>query len=134
MNDEELIKDECATFFAAATQTTSTLISNTLFYITMKPEVRAKLIAELRTNLGSEVSKFTQQDWMNKFSYDQINLDNSWNYLMQIIMESLRIEPPIRFTTKQTLIEDQTINGMKIRKGDNIIFPTFFVQRDPKQW
>ena len=100
----------------------------------MKKEVRDKLKTEIKANLGSDIGKYTEEDWQTSLSYDSINIDSTWNYLIQIITETLRIEPPARFTTKQALVEDQTINGMRIKKGDIIIFANYFVQRDPKQW
>ena len=52
-DNDSLIKDECATFFIAATQTTATLISNALYFMTQFPEVRKKVIQELKSNIGA---------------------------------------------------------------------------------
>jgi cytochrome P450 len=53
LNDElfksepEMIVDECVTFMVAATQTTQSLIANTLYYFIMKPEFPNKVRKEL---------------------------------------------------------------------------------------
>ena len=39
MKDETMIVDECATFMAAATQTTSLLIQNFMFFLIQDPEL-----------------------------------------------------------------------------------------------
>lgn len=45
--NDELIRDECMTFVLASTQTTTLLISNALYYLTVNTEVRQKLRDEV---------------------------------------------------------------------------------------
>ena len=47
-DDEELIKDELSTFILASSQTTATLISNTLYFTEFVPGISQKLRAEIR--------------------------------------------------------------------------------------
>jgi cytochrome P450 len=51
----DMILDECMTFIGAATQTTSFLINNALYYLMKNPEVMKKLKHELQTNLLSRL-------------------------------------------------------------------------------
>lgn len=39
--------DECVTFFLAATQTTSIMVGNALFYLIREPVVREKVLQEV---------------------------------------------------------------------------------------
>ena len=49
--EEGLIMDECMTFIGAATQTTTFLITNILYYLTKNPKMREKALNEIKSKL-----------------------------------------------------------------------------------
>jgi cytochrome P450 len=51
---DEMMIDECITFMLAATQTTTLLITNALYFITKDSDVIKKIINELKTKLKRE--------------------------------------------------------------------------------
>ena len=54
-DNETMIMDECLTFIGAATQTTTFLLTNIVYYLTKNPDVKAKLMEELNTKLVSKI-------------------------------------------------------------------------------
>lgn len=58
-DDESLMIDECAVFFIAATQTTTALVTNVLFYMTMIKEYKQRLMKEIITQFEG-VSQFSK--------------------------------------------------------------------------
>ena len=60
--------DECATFMIAATQTTTILVYNALYFFTAFPEVRSKILEESKQHLnGTDVKmRWTTQFMLRK--------------------------------------------------------------------
>ena len=54
-DNEKMIMDECLTFIGAATQTTTILLTNIVYYLTKNPDVKAKLMKELEAKLVSKI-------------------------------------------------------------------------------
>lgn len=54
---DEYIVDECLTFMAAASQTTTMLVSNAIYYLTKFRETSCKLRAELSNAIGRSLSE-----------------------------------------------------------------------------
>lgn len=97
--NEQLRVDECMTFFIAATQTTTVAVSNTLYYLTMHPEIRAKLLQEISVQMkgSQDMAEISVDEWQQSLSYD--NLQEYWSYLMKVVQESLRLAPPVTITS-----------------------------------
>lgn len=72
--DESLMIDECAVFFIAATQTTTALVANALYYLTMNRESEAKLLSEIYDHLKGvdDIQNISAQEWQNHLSYDNL--------------------------------------------------------------
>jgi cytochrome P450 len=66
-NDEEVIIDECITFMIASSQTTSLLISNALFYLTQKEDIRQKIMKEIHDVLFKNYTgKMSEFNWVEE--------------------------------------------------------------------
>jgi len=85
MTNDKLIIDECATFMVAATQTTTTLIYTVIYYLTVNPSIKEKVVNEIRSIKNHE-------DWTQVLTYE--NLGNL-TYLGMCISEALRLDPPV---------------------------------------
>eukprot|EP00347_Sterkiella_histriomuscorum_P011321 403372900 len=133
-DDESLIVDECCTFLFAATQTTASTVSNALFYLTQNTQIRDSLRKEIASQFKDLLypSEITVDKWQQKLNYD--NLQNEWSYLMTIIQESLRIEPPVRISSGLMVNETQTIKGYIIPKNNPILFFIHNLHRNPAEW
>ncbi|CDW76171.1 cytochrome family subfamily polypeptide 55 precursor [Stylonychia lemnae] len=133
-DNDNLIIDECCTFMLAATQTSTTAVSNLLFYLTKYDSIRANLRNEIKDIFGKNqmISQISKEDWLQKLNLDEIQ--NQWNYLFLVVQENLRIEPPIRKCTPQIVKEDIEILGKKILKGTPILFHFLGLQRNANEW
>jgi len=56
-DNDKMMMDECLTFIGAATQTTTFLLSNVVYYLMKNPEVLIKAKAEIKANLLSRLPK-----------------------------------------------------------------------------
>ncbi|CDW83922.1 cytochrome p450 [Stylonychia lemnae] len=138
--DDELMKDEISTFMLASTQTTATLITNTLYYYEQLPDVKVKLRNELSKVFTSndqdliniENINISVEQWIDKLGYDQ--LQEGWKYLYLVIQESLRIEPPVRSSVPMQLRESMNICGYNIDTETPILVHLFLLHRNPKEW
>jgi len=129
-NDE--ILDEFSVFFVAGKDTTSLLISMSLYCYARNPEWAEKLQKEV-----DEVFK----------DIKNINLDqlNSMNVMSAFLNEVLRLYPPVPTLLRRVALEDHKIGPFEIKKGHivNTIFianhynPKYFTnpnEFDPGRW
>lgn len=86
-NDDELIIDEIVILFLAGSKTVQLTTTNLFCYLEKEPEVRRKLQAEIDEKLGP-----IKDDINGKFDQE---LSDSFEYLKNCFLESLRIEPPV---------------------------------------
>lgn len=118
MNDEQL-RDELLTLFAAGHETTSMLLSWTLHALLDNPHVEEKLRAEL-----SHVQ-----------SIEQIVRAP---YLDVVLKESLRLYPPVWMIARAAENDDviPTTGGAqwRIRKGEMVFVAQWTIHRHPKLW
>ena len=56
-DNDKMIMDECLTFIGAATQTTTFLLSNVMYYMMKNPEVLEKVREEIKTRVLSRMPK-----------------------------------------------------------------------------
>lgn len=118
MNDQQLI-DEMVVLFIAGYETTSITMTWTMFLLGSHPEIKDKTL------------KSIQQTWGNKtISFDDTRKPS---YLLQVIKESMRLYPAAWFIDREAL-EDDTIDGITIKKGQNIGTTTYSLHRNPKYW
>ncbi|CDW89828.1 cytochrome p450 4f12 [Stylonychia lemnae] len=132
-DNDSLMVDECSTFMLAATQTTTTALSNLFFYLTKNETVKTNVRNEIKDIFGKKlISQISKEEWLQKLSLDEMS--NQWNYLCMVVQENLRIEPPARRCTPQIVTEDVEILGKKIPKGIPIVFHFLVLQRNAKEW
>jgi cytochrome P450 len=123
---------EVPTFIVAGHETTSSLITWTLFALANAPEVQMKLRDELR-DYPSEAP-----------SMDEIN---SLKYLDVVLKETLRLYAPVNSTTRVATQDDliplsQPIKDRKgvsrselrVKKGDIISIPIRILNRSADIW
>ncbi len=99
----------------AGEDTTSNSISWALYYLAQHPHVFAKLRAEVDTVLGSDAI-LTDVDALATLKYTEA-----------IAMETLRIKP-VTPTLFLESLEDQVVNGLKIKKGVTVMMQSKVAQ------
>jgi len=131
MNDEDVLA-QVPTFLVAGHETTSSATAWALFALTQNPEAQTKLRDELLT-VGTDNP-----------TMDELH---ALPYLEAVVRESLRIHAPVPFTARvatkddfiplSTPVRDEhgnMLEGLRIRKGENILIPILPLNRAKSIW
>ncbi|XP_006657629.1 cytochrome P450 709B1-like [Oryza brachyantha] len=115
---DEII-DECKTFFFAGNDTTSRLLTWTMFLLATHPEWQEKLREEVVTECGSEV---LTGDMLNK-----------WKLVNMFLLETLRLYSPVSLVRRRagTNLE---LGGIMLPKGTLLTIPIATIHRDTNVW
>ncbi|KAI0354817.1 fatty acid hydroxylase [Trametes cingulata] len=117
---DDNIKHNLLTFLIAGHETTSGMLTFTLYYLLKNPEALRKLREEIDAKVGDRL--MTAQD-VGKLPY-----------LLAVMRESLRLGPTAPARTVAPL-EDTTLCGKYfVGKGTSIIINAYNTHRDPKVW
>ncbi|MCE7064809.1 cytochrome P450 [Dyadobacter sp. CY326] len=116
MNDQQ-IRDEAITMFAAGHETSATGLSWLLYELAKQPEIVAKIRAE--SAIFDNVPTFQQLMQMP--------------YTRQVVEEGLRLYPPAWTMTREAIV-DQEIEGFGIKSGTSVFLSVFELHRNPNLW
>ena len=141
---EATMMDDIKTIYVAAVATTQISVNNLMKYLHMddyKP-VKDKLLAEVDTLLAfdawdAEGNQINHDVLRDSCSYEKVQ--EGFEFTMMCFRESLRIEPPVGYTTSHTVTREVTLargteKELKIRAGDNIRIQITLLQHDVTQW
>lgn len=117
------IVDEIKAFLFAGHDTTSTLLSWTIYLLGVNKDKLAVLHKELD-------EKLSRDNDFEPLTYEQIQ---SLPYCRAVLSESLRIRPPAPLT-QRTLGEDMVIGGHHVKKGCLLHLFYYAAQLDPEFW
>ncbi|KAF9532497.1 cytochrome P450 [Crepidotus variabilis] len=133
LSEYEVIS-QMSTLTFAATDTTSTAISRTLWLLSQRHDVQDKLRSELRETMSGK----------DVLSYDELA---GLNYLDAVCRELLRLYPPIptmaRIAEEDTIlplytpltgIDGRPINEVSVPKGTKIFLSVFNCNRNKELW
>lgn len=116
MNDQQ-IRDEAITMFAAGHETSATALSWLLLELAKQPGIVAKIRAE--AELFETVPTFDQ---LLKLPYTR-----------QVIEEGMRLFPPAWTMTREALENDE-VEGKPIPKGISVFMSIYELHRNPNIW
>ncbi len=119
MNNRQL-RDEVMTIFIAGNETTANAMAWTLYLLSQNPEAEEKMIHEIDTKLDAGVEL-------------DFNSVMGFQYVRQVIDESMRLFPPAWIVGRRNTEEDE-IGGYRIRKGTNVLMPIWYLHRSEKYW
>ena len=141
---ETFMFDDIGVIFFAATNTTQVSVNNALKYLYMDKyaDVRKKLVQEVDSNLPFSVWDAQGNEVNHDKLYASCNYENiheGYDYAMMTFNESLRIEPPLGFSTAHTVTRDVTLargtaKELKINAGEEIHIMIGLLHHDPAQW
>lgn len=132
--DNKLILDECFTFFFAGSQTMASGISNEIFFLVQKPELREKIIDEFQRVVvqpyesANPGKKYNIVDGLDFAGINEL----AFNSLC--FMESLRIEAPVQFSTYCMMSEDTEIGKYTFKKGTSFLINMHNLHHDEDEW
>ncbi|EER94798.1 hypothetical protein BDA96_01G383500 [Sorghum bicolor] len=115
---DEII-DECKTFFFAGHETTSRLLTWTMFLLSVYPEWQERLREEVLRERGKENPT---ADMLNKFKE-----------MTMVLLETLRLYTPVMVMLRKP-ISDIRLGSLSIPKGNGIAIPIPFLHRDKEVW
>ncbi len=120
---DENIRYQINTFLIAGHETTSGLMSFTLYFLLNNPDVLAKAYEEVDRVLGKDLSAAP--------TYAQVN---QLEYVRAILLESLRLWPTAPAIGLYPY-EDEVIGGQyKLKKNTFVTLLTLMLHRDPSVW
>jgi cytochrome P450/NADPH-cytochrome P450 reductase len=121
--DDVNIRYQINTFLIAGHETTSGLLSCTIYALLKHPEVLKKAYEEVDRVLGSDINA--------RPTYQQVT---QLTYITQVLKESLRMWPPAPAYGISPL-NDETIGGKyKLKKNTFITVLALALHRDPSVW
>lgn len=118
MMDNEQLIDEILILFVAGHETTSNALTFTLMLLAMHPEIQERVYAEVSDN---------------KETVSPINEIAEYTYTKQCIEEAMRLYPPVYFSDRVAIEEDE-YNNLKLKKGNTILISFFEIHRHKDFW
>ncbi len=118
MSEQQLV-DEVKSLILAGHETTSLVMTWAFHLLLGHPEASLRLRAEVREVLGGRPMRI---DDIPRLGYTR-----------QVVLESMRIYPPVPAVTRRALAEDQ-FGGIRIRAGESVTIPIYVVHRHREFW
>lgn len=118
MSDQQLL-DETIVLFVAGHETSAITMAWAWYLLGMNPDIEQKVLDSVEENLGDRDPTFA----------DARNL----GYALQVLEETMRLYPAVWFIDREPL-EDDDINGIPIKKGEDIGTSVHSLHRNPKYW
>jgi cytochrome P450 len=116
MTDRQ-VRDECLITFGAGHETTANALVWTWYALSQHPDIEARLHEELDTVLGGRAP--TLEDLP------------SLKYTEMVLKEAMRLYPPAWGTTREP-VEDVTLGGYTVKKGETVFVNIYGVHMDPQ--
>lgn len=109
--NNEVVIDELLTIFFAGSQTSANVTQNLIMHLCKQPEYKTKIVEEIKLVIGIDVD----QDILLK-----LNVENSQNlsFYSNCFSESMRLQPPVYYSSTVMMNQNVEAAGLKIRKGD----------------
>lgn len=117
--DDRQLRDEVITLYLAGHETTSSLLTWTLYILGRRPDIAARVAAEIDTLPADRVPGLEQL--------------KSLQYTSQVINEVLRLYPPAWTIARNSLREDEIL-GYRIPADAIVMIAPYFVHRQHDYW
>eukprot|EP00192_Tetraselmis_astigmatica_P002117 CAMPEP_0117660210 /NCGR_PEP_ID=MMETSP0804-20121206/6847_1 /TAXON_ID=1074897 /ORGANISM="Tetraselmis astigmatica, Strain CCMP880" /LENGTH=1063 /DNA_ID=CAMNT_0005466925 /DNA_START=281 /DNA_END=3472 /DNA_ORIENTATION=- len=121
MMTDELIVNNLITFFIAGHDSTSSLLTTAMYYISQNPAVEDRMVAEIMEVLGPDGREPEYAD-LKKLKY-----------MTQVLKECLRLHPPAPAFVKQAK-RDCLLGGYKVKAGMQVATALGALHMKPSIW
>ena len=116
---EDMVVAQGIIFLAAGFETTSSTMSLLLYSLAKNPLIQEKCYGEISGVLSDDEKEIDHETV------------NEMPYLEACIQETLRLYPII-LRNQRACVKDSNLNGMLIKKGTQVIVPTWAMHRNPE--
>jgi cytochrome P450 len=117
MSHRELI-DEVMSIIVAGHETTAAVLNSVWYLLSQHPEIEARLHTEVDATELPDLRLTTIE---------------SLRYTHQVILEALRLYPPVWVLTRRCVHADRLV-GYDAPAGTDVFMSPYVVQRDPQHW
>ncbi|XP_077563285.1 cytochrome P450 3A24-like [Haemaphysalis longicornis] len=120
LNEDEAMA-QCVLFLLAGQDTTSTIISYTLYLLALHPDVQERLRTEV------------DECFTTHGEHPSLDVVTKLEYLHCVVSETLRLYPP-GTRIERSVIDDYVLGdtGVKLKKGDLVAIPVYAMHHDPQ--
>ena len=109
--------------------TTACTLSFALAFLAAHPDVQARLREEIRANIPvSDPAK-----GVRVLKYDDLQT-KSLPVLRGVLMEALRLAPPVPVDTKMAAVDSVLPGGFRVLKGTRVAYEPYVMGRDETVW
>ncbi|XP_062102605.1 cytochrome P450 81Q32-like [Humulus lupulus] len=119
---DEIIKGFIMVLLSAGSDTTSVSLEWAMSNLLNHPEIMKRAKAEIEEQIGGQQLIIDEED-LSKLPY-----------LHNIILETLRLFPPVPMLLPHFSSEDCTVEGYDIPCGTMVLVNAWAIHRDPKLW
>ncbi len=116
---EQQLRDEALILYVAGHETSANAMTWAWYLITSHPEIEEELLKSSYDILGNDSPSFEKL--------------RELGYSLQVIEETMRLYPPAWITDREPLEDDET-EGIRIKKGQDIIALIYSVHHNAKYW
>ncbi len=120
---EDNICSQLITFLIAGHETTSGLLSYTIYYLMTNPDIEARLIEEVDSVLG--------RDYSYSPSYEDLD---KLQYTLRCLKEALRLNPTAPGFSKTAMKDTVVANKYALKQGDRVTFFLPALHKNPAYW
>ncbi|XP_077563283.1 cytochrome P450 3A41-like [Haemaphysalis longicornis] len=122
LNEDEAMA-QCVLFILAGQDTTSTVISYTLYLLALHPDVQEKLRKE------------ADECFATHGEHPSLDVVTKLKYLHCVVSEALRMYPPAT-RIERSAIDDYVLGdtGVQLKKGDLVAIPVYAMHHDPQNF
>ena len=113
------VRDEIVTFMLAGHETTANGLAWMWYLLSLHPQVRERMHAEVDEVLGGRVPAADDVDRL------------AWT--SACFQEAIRLYPPA-WVFEREAVEDDHLDGHIIPAGSTLLFPSYLIHRDPRLW
>ncbi len=117
--DDQTIRDQLLTMLIAGHDTSTALLSWTLYLLGMHPDAMQRARAEIDSVLGKQPPSAETAAQLP--------------YLKQVINETLRLYPPIHVGSR-VVADDLELEGHRLPRGSRLMYSIYLTHRDPHAW
>uniref|UniRef100_A0A6B2L774 Cytochrome P450 n=1 Tax=Arcella intermedia TaxID=1963864 RepID=A0A6B2L774_9EUKA len=117
----KFLRDQVVNFLVAGRDTTAILLASTFYFLSLNPDVDAKVREEIARVVGNE--KFDMKH------------SKHLRYLQNVINESLRLFPPaVPFNSRVATKDVVLPNKVRVTKGTLVMYTPYIVHRLKEYW